>query len=58
MELREHAGAQLYMLTPAELLTWAEELLEGLDVDKDSVDDLEQLRESDRDREDMTVETG
>ncbi|MFE1902220.1 PIN-like domain-containing protein [Streptomyces gardneri] len=58
VELREHADAQLYMLTPADLLKWAEELLDGLDVDKDSVDDLEQLREADRDRDDKTVETG
>ncbi|MFD4738122.1 PIN-like domain-containing protein [Streptomyces virginiae] len=58
VELREQAGVQLYMLTPAELLTRAEELLDGLDVDKDSVDELEQLREADRDREEMTVETG
>ncbi|MGH3309411.1 MAG: PIN-like domain-containing protein [Streptomyces sp.] len=48
VELREAAGVRLYMLTPAELLTWAEELLEGLQVDKDSVNDLEQLRGADR----------
>lgn len=48
VELRDHAGVRLYMLTPAELLTWAEEVLDGLHVDKDSVDDLEQLREADR----------
>ncbi|MGW0701752.1 PIN-like domain-containing protein [Streptomyces sp. NPDC002867] len=47
VELREHAGSNLYMLTPAELLTWAEQLLEGLQVDRDSVDDLEQLRDAD-----------
>ncbi|MGW2558677.1 PIN-like domain-containing protein [Streptomyces sp. NPDC001514] len=51
VELREHANVRLYMLTPAELLTWAEELLEGLQVDKDSVDDLEQLGEADRDND-------
>ncbi|UXI81800.1 PIN-like domain-containing protein [Streptomyces vinaceusdrappus] len=48
-ELREQAGAHLYMLTPAELLTWAEQLLEGLHVDRDSVSDLEQLRDADSD---------
>ncbi|MEU9465349.1 PIN domain-containing protein [Streptomyces avermitilis] len=48
VELREQAGTRLYMLTPAELLTRAEELLEGLHVDKDSVNDLEQLRSADR----------
>jgi hypothetical protein len=36
------------MVTPAELLTRAEELLEGLQVDEDSVSDLEQLRGGDR----------
>ncbi|PJM94007.1 PIN-like domain-containing protein [Streptomyces sp. CB01373] len=46
VELREQTGAHLYMLTPAELLTWAEQLLEGLHVDRDSVDDLEQLRDA------------
>nr|WSZ99318.1 PIN domain-containing protein [Streptomyces sp. NBC_00857] len=44
VELRDHAGVRLYMLTPGELLIWAEELLEGLEVDEDSVSDLEQLR--------------
>lgn len=48
VELKEQAGVRLYMLTPAELLIWAEQLLEGLHVDKDSVDDLEQLRGADR----------
>lgn len=48
VELREHAGVRLYMLTPAELLTRAEELIEGLQVDEDSVSDLEQLRGGDR----------
>ncbi|MEV5354580.1 PIN-like domain-containing protein [Streptomyces sp. NPDC052693] len=48
VELREYAGVRLHMLTPAELLTWAEELLEGLQVDEDSVSDLEQLRGADR----------
>ena len=52
VELREQAGVRLYMLTPAELLTWAEQLLEGLHVDKDSVDDLEQLRGADQDEDD------
>src|SRR5690606_5314507 len=47
VEMREQTGAQLYMLTPAELLTWAEQLLEGLHVDQHSVDDLEQLRDAD-----------
>jgi predicted nucleic acid-binding protein len=47
VELREHTGAHLYMLTPAELLTLAEQLLEGLQVARDSVDDLEQLRDAD-----------
>ncbi|WOX21225.1 PIN-like domain-containing protein [Streptomyces solicathayae] len=56
VELREHADVRLFMLTPAELLTWAEELLDGLDVDMDSVGDLEQLREADRG--DTAVETG
>lgn len=51
VELREHAGSRLYMLTPAELLTRAEELLEGLQVDEDSVSDLEQLRGADREEE-------
>ncbi|MGW3744982.1 PIN-like domain-containing protein [Streptomyces sp. NPDC005146] len=53
VELREQAGVRLYMLTPAELLTWAEQLLEGLHVDKDSVDDLEQLRGADRDDDEL-----
>lgn len=50
-ELRERAGSRLYMLTPAELLTRAEELLEGLQVDEDSVNDLEQLRGADREED-------
>lgn len=45
VELREWAGARLYMLTPGELLVHAEKLLEGLQVDVGSVSDLEQLRE-------------
>jgi hypothetical protein len=40
VELREYAGVRLHMLTPAEPLTWAEELLEGLQVDEYSVSDL------------------
>ncbi|MFG2270676.1 PIN-like domain-containing protein [Streptomyces chartreusis] len=56
VELREHAGVRLYMLTPAELLTRAEELLEGLQVDEDSVNDLEQLRGADR--EEDAIEAG
>ncbi|WP_327239583.1 PIN domain-containing protein [Streptomyces sp. NBC_01318] len=56
VELGEAAGARLYMLTPAELLTWAEQLLDGLHVDKDSLDDLEQLRGADR--EDDAPEAG
>ncbi|THA79179.1 hypothetical protein E6R60_01250 [Streptomyces sp. A0642] len=53
VELKEQAGVRLYMLTPAELLVWAEQLLEGLHVDKDSVDDLEQLRGVDRDDDEL-----
>ncbi|MFE5600709.1 PIN-like domain-containing protein [Streptomyces coelicoflavus] len=49
VELREETGAHLYMLTPAGLLTWAEQLLDGLHVDRGSVDDLEQLRDTDGD---------
>lgn len=45
LELREHARVDLYMLTPSELLRWAEELLE-LHVDEGSVRDLEQLGEA------------
>ncbi|MFJ9700580.1 PIN-like domain-containing protein [Streptomyces fradiae] len=47
-ELRERTGRRLFMLTPAELLTWAEDLLEGLDVDEDSVGDLQRLGDVDR----------
>ncbi|MFF3768129.1 PIN-like domain-containing protein [Streptomyces sp. NPDC001922] len=43
VELREHAGAQLFMLTPGQLLSWAEKLLD-VQVDESSVSDLEQLR--------------
>ena len=46
VELREHAGVKLYMLTPSELLIQANQLL-GLDVDEGSVSDLEQLGEAD-----------
>ncbi|QIQ03504.1 PIN-like domain-containing protein [Streptomyces liangshanensis] len=44
VELRKQAGGRLYMLTPGELLKWAEDLLEGLEVDEDSVSDLDRLR--------------
>ncbi|QLH23586.1 PIN-like domain-containing protein [Streptomyces sp. Rer75] len=48
VELWAHAGVRLYMLTPSELLVWANQLL-GLEVDEGSVSDLEQLREADGD---------
>ncbi|MCX4667975.1 PIN-like domain-containing protein [Streptomyces sp. NBC_01381] len=50
-EMRDIAGTRLYMLTPGELLTTAEGLLEGLQVDEDSVNDLEQLGSADREED-------
>ncbi|MEV7218081.1 PIN domain-containing protein [Kitasatospora cineracea] len=44
-EMRTRAGVSLFMLSPGELLVWADELL-GLQVDEGSVSDLDQLRES------------
>lgn len=42
VEMREHAQARFYMLTPSELLSLADVVL-GLQVDEGSVSDLEQL---------------
>nr|BEK67244.1 hypothetical protein KPHV_44710 [Kitasatospora purpeofusca] len=42
-EVRQHAGVALFMLSPGDLLTWADQILD-LQVNQASVNDLNQLR--------------
>ncbi|MFE0458131.1 PIN domain-containing protein [Kitasatospora sp. NPDC058965] len=42
-EMRHHAGVRLFMLSPGDLLTWADQILD-LQVKEASVNDLNQLR--------------
>lgn len=42
-EMRQHAGVRLFMLSPGDLLTWADQILD-LQVKEASVNDLNQLR--------------